>query len=106
MSSVEFEGRSLPDRISGLWQLAFNLRWTWHQEARETFRRLDYPLWRLTSHNPVRMLNLVTNQQLKQAARDPAFVALYDAAIEGLGHALTAKKTYWVRTYPGLATVR
>jgi len=103
MSSVEFEGRSLPDRISGLWQLAFNLRWTWHQEARETFRRLDYPLWRLTSHNPVRMLNLVTNQQLKQAARDPAFVALYDAAIEGLGHALTAKKTYWVRTYPGLA---
>jgi glycogen phosphorylase len=100
---VEFEGRSLPDRISGLWQLAFNLRWTWHREARETFRRLDYPLWRLTSHNPVRMLNLVTNQQLKQAARDPAFVALYDAAIEGLGHTLTAQKTYWARTYPGLA---
>jgi starch phosphorylase len=99
---MEFE-RSLPDRISGLWQLAFNLRWTWHQEAREIFRRLDYPLWRLTSHNPVRMLHLVTNQQLKQAARDPAFVALYDAAIEGLGHALTAKKTYWAETYPGLA---
>ncbi len=100
---MEFEGRSLPDRISGLWQLAFNLWWTWHREARETFRRLDYPLWRLTSHNPVRMLNLVTNQQLKQAARDPAFVALYDAAIEGLGHTLTAQKTYWARTYPGLA---
>src|SRR6266545_3020126 len=90
VSAVEFK-RSLPDRISGLWQLAFNLRWTWHQEAREIFRRLDYPLWRLTSHNPVRMLHLVTNQQLKQAARDPAFVALY------------AKKTYWAETYPGLA---
>src|SRR6266508_1341436 len=102
VSAVEFE-RSLPDRISGLWQLAFNLRWTWHQEAREIFRRLDYPLWRLTSHIPVRMLHLVTNQQLKQAARDPAFVALYDAAIEGLGHALTAKKPYWAETYPGLA---
>ena len=100
---MEFERRSLPERISGLWQLAFNLRWTWHREARETFRRLDYPLWRLTSHNPVRMLNLVTNQQLKQAARDSAFVALYDAAIEGLGHTLTAQKTYWARTYPGLA---
>jgi starch phosphorylase len=99
---VEFE-RSLPDRIGGLWQLAFNLRWAWHHEAREIFRRLDYPLWRLTSHNPVRMLHQVTHQQLKQAARDPAFVALYDAAIEGLGHALTAKETYWVRTYPGLA---
>jgi starch phosphorylase len=99
---VEFV-RSLPDRISGLWQLAFNLRWAWHHEAREIFRRLDYPLWRLTSHNPVRMLHMVTHQQLKQAARDPAFVALYDAAIEGLGHALTAKKTYWAQTHPGLA---
>jgi starch phosphorylase len=100
---VEFERRSFPDRISGLWQLAFNLRWAWHHEAREIFRRLDYPLWRLTSHNPVRMLHQVTHQQLKQAARDPAFVALYDAAIEGLGQALTAKKTYWAQTYPGLA---
>jgi glycogen phosphorylase len=49
------------------------------------------------------MLHQVTHQQLKQAARDPAFVALYDAAIEGLGQALTAKKTYWAQTYPGLA---
>ncbi|HEU4342897.1 MAG TPA: alpha-glucan family phosphorylase [Candidatus Binatia bacterium] len=99
---MKFERRSLPDRITGLWQLAFNLRWTWHKEAREVFRRLDYPLWRLTSHNPVRMLHLVANQRLKQAARDPAFVALYDAAVEGLGRALTAKKSWWARTYPGL----
>src|SRR5688572_32895252 len=100
---MEFKRRSLPDRISGLWQLAFNLRWTWHPEAREIFRRLDYPLWRLTSHNPVRMLQLVTSQQLKQAAGDPAFVALYDAAIEGLGRALTAKETYWARTHAVVA---
>ena len=33
----------LPERISGLQQLALNLWWTWHQEAREVFRRLDYP---------------------------------------------------------------
>src|ERR671918_2172515 len=102
MSTVDSERRPLPERISGLWQLAFNLRWAWHHEAREVFRRLDYPLWRLTSHNSVRMLHLVTNQQLKQAARDPAFVALYDAAIEGLGRALTTKESWWARTYPGL----
>jgi glycogen phosphorylase len=99
---MESDRRSLPERISGLWQLAFNLRWTWHQEAREVFRRLDYPLWRLTSHNPVRMLHLITKQQLRQVARDPAFVALYDAAIEGLGRALTSKESWWARTYPGL----
>jgi starch phosphorylase len=101
---MEFDRRSLPERISGLWQLAFNLRWTWQPEAREVFRHLDYPLWRLTSHNPVRMLHLITKQQLKHAARDPAFVALYDAAIEGLGRALTSKESWWAQTYPGLPT--
>ena len=99
---MESERRALPERISGLWQLALNLRWTWHPEAREVFRRLDYPLWRLTSHNSVRMLHLTTKQQLRQAARDPAFIALYDAAIEGLGRALTSKESWWGKTYPGL----
>jgi starch phosphorylase len=58
---------SLPDRISGLARLAFDLGWTWHQEAREVFRRLDYPLWRLTAHNPVRMLRMVPPERQRQA---------------------------------------
>ncbi|HWX76358.1 MAG TPA: DUF3417 domain-containing protein, partial [Candidatus Acidoferrales bacterium] len=70
--------RHLPERLSGLTQLAFNLWWTWHQEAREVFRRLDYPLWRFTSHNPVRMLHSVSKQRLKDAEQDPALVSLFD----------------------------
>lgn len=92
----------LPDRINGLGGLAFNLWWTWRQEAREVFRRLDYPLWRLTSHNPVRMLHMVPRERLEQAAREPGFITLYDAAIEGLGRALTAKDSWWGRRFPDL----
>jgi starch phosphorylase len=92
----------LPDRISGLWQLAFNLWWTWHPEAREVFRLLDYPLWRLTSHNPVRMLQTVPYERLRQAAREPALVALYDAAIAGVDRALITKESWWDRTFPDL----
>jgi len=99
---MEFERRSLPARISRLWQLAFNLWWTWHPDMREVFRRLDYPLWRLTSHNPVRMLDAVPYERLEQASREPAFVALYDAAIEGLSRALNAKQSWWARTFPDL----
>src|SRR5919108_1053721 len=102
MLIVDSERRSLPERISGLWQLAFNLRWTWHQEAREVFRRLDYPLWRLTSHNPVRMLHLVPHQRLQQAAQEADFIALYDAAIERLDRALTAEESWWARSFPHL----
>jgi starch phosphorylase len=92
----------LPERISGLQQLALNLWWTWHQEAREVFRRLDYPLWRLTAHNPVRMLHLVPHQRLTEAARDPTFLALYEAALERLGRALTAQDSWWARAFPQL----
>jgi glycogen phosphorylase len=102
MSPMELDQRHLPERISGLRQLAVNLWWTWHQEAREVFRRLDYPLWRLTSHNPVRMLHIVPHQRLEQAAREPAFIALYDAAIERLDRALTAKESWWARSFPHL----
>ncbi|MGH7833972.1 MAG: alpha-glucan family phosphorylase [Candidatus Binatia bacterium] len=96
---MELDQRQLPERISGLRQLALNLWWTWHAEGREVFRRLDYPLWGLTSHNPVRMLETVSHGRLKQAARDPGFIALYDAAIESLGRALTAKESWWGQSF-------
>ena len=67
---------SLPDRIAGLHDLATDLWWVWHREAREVFRRLDYKVWRLTAHNPVRMLRLVSPERLAEAAADPAFPGL------------------------------
>ena len=93
---------SLPERIAGLRRLAFDLSWTWHRNAREVFRHLDYPLWRLTAHNPVRMLSMVARERLKEAASDPSFLVLYDAAIEDLGRARTAKDTWWSRRFPDL----
>jgi starch phosphorylase len=102
MDSMESGLLPLPNRVDGLRRLAFNLWWSWHQEARELFRRLDYPLWRLTSHNPVRMLHMLSPQRLRQAAREPAFVTLYDAAIQDLGRPLTAKDAWWARHFPDL----
>ena len=65
----------LPARIDRLGELARDLWWSWHYRARDVFRTLDYPLWRLTSHNPVRMLRLIPPERLEQVAADPAFVA-------------------------------
>src|SRR5687768_13714969 len=48
----------IPERIAGLRDLATDLWWVWHRDAREVFRKLDYKVWRLTAHNPVRMLRL------------------------------------------------
>jgi starch phosphorylase len=94
---------SLPDRINELRRLAFDLWWTWNQETREVFRRLDYPLWRLTEHNPVRMLHIVPPERLEQATRDASFLAVYDAAVKNLDRALTAKDSWWFRRFPHLS---
>jgi starch phosphorylase len=93
---------ALPDRIEGLGRLAFDLWWAWNPEAREVFRRLDYPVWRLTAHNPVRMLRMVPRERLEQAASEPSFLVLYDAAINALGRALSAKDSWWSRRSPHL----
>ena len=69
-SSIRYSTLSpLPERISRLDELAVDLWWSWHADARAVFRRLDYTLWRATAHNPVRMLWLIPRQKLEAAAQ-------------------------------------
>jgi starch phosphorylase len=93
----------LPERIARLEDLAVDLWWSWHAEARAVFRDLDYNLWRATAHNPVRMLWLISREQLEHAASDPEFLALYDRAIATLDAARAAHNTWWSRKYPHLS---
>jgi glycogen phosphorylase len=90
----------LPDRLSRLDELAVDLWWAWNIEGRSVFRTLDYPLWRATAHNPVRMLWLIPREKLDRAAADPAFTRLYDRALDALDAARRARNTWWARTFP------
>jgi len=65
-------------RIARLSDLAENLWWSWHPQARDLFQELSYPLWRSTHHNPVRMLQLLSAERLESLAGDPVFLAQYD----------------------------
>ena len=85
----------LPERIHRLHELATDLWWTWNALAREVFRLLDYPLWRQTAHNPVLMLRNISAERLEQVAKDDRFLAVYDAAIEALDRARSARDTWW-----------
>ena len=87
----------LPPRISRLNELAYDLSWSWHPDAREVFRDLDYPLWRFTDHNPVLLLHLVEPERLAHAASDPDFLSLYDAAVAGLDSVRAGAGTWWAR---------
>jgi glycogen phosphorylase len=92
----------LPSRIHRLHELALDLWWSWIPTARQVFRQLDYPLWRSSSHNPVRMLLTIDPARLTEAVADPAFLALYDEAVARLDEARAAKGTWWATSGPGL----
>jgi starch phosphorylase len=92
----------LPGRISRLNELAYDLWWSWHLDARDVFRKLDYQSWRATAHNPVRMLRLISPARLEQIASDPEFLTVYDAAVRGLDQAHDPQATWLASTHPDL----
>jgi starch phosphorylase len=94
------ESPVIPERLQRLPEIATDLWWTWHPLAREVFRKLDYPLWRQTAHNPVRMLRQMSPEILARAAKDDKFLSLYDATTEALDRARTARDTWWLRRFP------
>jgi starch phosphorylase len=93
----------IPARIGRLDELAVDLWWSWHSDARTIFRQLDYSLWRATAHNPVRMLWLISPDKLAAAAADPEFVRTYDRAIDALDDARAARNTWWMGRFPQLS---
>jgi starch phosphorylase len=71
----------IPERIAGLGELAYNLWWSWHPEARMLFKMLSRPAWKLSVHNPVKMLHDIDRETLDAAAKDPRFLRHHDAVM-------------------------
>jgi starch phosphorylase len=73
--------RRIPPRIQRIIELAYNVWWSWHPEARDLFRALDYPMWRTSGNNPVKMIYETKTENLEGAAEDPDFLVLFDRVI-------------------------
>src|SRR3990167_5030043 len=99
-----YAGQSpLPERLFRLNELATDLWWSWHPDGREVFRRLDYPLWRATAHNPARMVRTIEREKLERAAADLEFLAVYDRALAALDEGRAEHQTWWSRRFSQLA---
>ena len=91
-----------PERIRRLDELANNLWWSWHPQARDLFRALDYQLWKVSGHNPVRQISESSFDRLQSAAIDPDFLALYDTVMSTFDADMSASNTWFTTNYPNL----
>ncbi|NMT63613.1 alpha-glucan family phosphorylase [Marinobacter orientalis] len=76
MTLAAYSPRSLPEALSGLFQLALDLRWTWHHGSDELWRALDEETWE-TTRNAWLVLNSVSWDRLEELAEEPSFQERY-----------------------------
>jgi len=90
----------IPERIAGLGEIAYNLWWSWHPEARNLFKRLDRLLWKDTGHNPVRLLKEIPYHQLVACSEDTNYLSSYDTAMGEYRKSISSDTTWFKTQHP------
>jgi len=89
---------SLPEPLQPLLEIAYNLRWSWHGDAMDLFRRLDAKGWETCHHNPVALLGQVSQKRLDDIAADDGFRAHMERVHKDLLE-YRSKPGWWCKTY-------
>ncbi|HXZ05046.1 MAG TPA: alpha-glucan family phosphorylase [Ktedonobacteraceae bacterium] len=94
---------TMPSRISRLYELAYNLWWSWHPEALALYNELDPILWEEAGHNPVRFLTEVQPESLQQAANNATYLEQFDSVLRDFDHYMHPRtETWFSQNYPEL----
>lgn len=91
----------LPPELSRLKDLAYNMWWSWNNEAIDLYRAIDLALWEKLHKNPVRFLQEVNHNKLQEKLADSSFMAQYNKVVECFDHYMSADQGTWFQTnYP------
>lgn len=86
----------IPEKLQKLRNIAYNLWWSWDDEARELFRRLDPDLWESSRNNPVLLLNSIDQQVLNARCEDESYLYQLNRVADRFEHMLST--TPWFQT--------
>jgi starch phosphorylase len=90
----------IPPDLSRLYDLAYNLWWSWTPRARALFEAIDPVRWH-HYHSPVELLINVEPRRWEPLLLDPTFMREYRAVIEDLDRYLAGRDTAWFpRAHP------
>jgi len=89
----------LPQTIERLPELAYNLWFSWNNDATELFARIDRERWDQFVHNPVRLLMETDPAHLEQLSRDMDYVRHYERVMRQWDD-YNNEQTWFQKTYP------
>ena len=85
---------NIPAPLAPLEELARNLWISWNYEAILLFMRLDYDAWLASRQSPTRMLGLVPQKRLDEAAADDSFLSALSVVHAKFRQYLAAERWY------------
>ncbi len=97
---------SMPGELTRLQELAYNLWWSWTPDARRLFEAIDPTLWRLSHHNPVKLLHDLKPERLASLNDDPVFSRLYASVLKAYDAYMGDSATWVANRHPQLAQSR
>ncbi|NOU95806.1 alpha-glucan family phosphorylase [Paenibacillus sp. LMG 31456] len=94
-----YRNMKLPQTIERLPELAYNMWFSWNDDALELFSKINRELWDQFLHNPVRMLAETHPDVWEPLSKDTAFVKQYEKVIQQWDEYCSGT-TWFQRTYP------
>ena len=68
---------TVPESLDRLVDLAYNVWWSWHSEARRLYRDLDPMVWESVNGNPVLVLHRLPPEAFEAAIANPDYMRRY-----------------------------
>ena len=90
----------LPKRIAKLYDISYNLWWSWNTEFLKLFKLLDIDLWEQVRKNPIRFLKMVPQDKLEEATKNSEFLKEYDKVVKDFDDYMGSKDTWFKKKFP------
>lgn len=69
----------VPEGLTGLYEIAHNLWWSWNEEATELFESINPDLWQKCGYNPALFLDRLNYEKMQELETDEVFMKQFSA---------------------------
>jgi starch phosphorylase len=99
ISGLHLSEVEVPPAVDGLYDLAYNLWWTWNPGARQLFSTIDTATW-ARYRNPVELLLHVDHNHWETLIDNDSFMAAYHQVMRDFTTYMEEPETWFRRAYP------